>query len=60
MSSNSIWQKYARAKYFDGDMMKDKADVSPLWRSIRSHHSTLLSLSRWLVGNEAIKFLTDN
>lgn len=36
LSGDSLLSKYARAKYFVGDKPKDKADVSPLWRSIIS------------------------
>lgn len=42
--------RFARSKYFRGDDLCDRIHVSPLWRAIKSHHSTLINNSRPIIG----------
>lgn len=46
MRDDSLWAKFARAKYFDGDLYTTPSTASPLWRSIADQWPRLLHLTR--------------
>lgn len=60
MRDDSLWAKFARAKYFDGDLYTTPSTASPLWRSIADQWPRLLHLTRWIVGDGKISFWGDN
>lgn len=57
MRDDSLWAKFARAKYFDGDLCTAPSMGSPLWRSIADQWPRLLHLTRWIVGDRKNKLL---
>lgn len=48
LENNSLWARYAKPKYFQGDYPTSKG--SPLWMSIVSRYQKIRDNSRWIIG----------
>lgn len=60
ISRNSLWAKYAKAKYFRSDDICVPAQASPMWRTLQSYYPILCKHSRWIIGVGMRKFWADN
>lgn len=60
MSGNTLWAKYAKSKYLCGDEINDRANASPLWRTLQAFFPILCEQSRWVLGSGEKRFWADN
>lgn len=60
LSGNTLWGRFARAKYGRGNQFLRNWAKSPLWDSIVSHEQCLRAIGHWLVGRGHINFWADN
>lgn len=60
MRGGSLWADFARARYYVDNKCTTPSSSSPIWRSIVEHWPILMTVARWIVGEENIRFWTDN
>lgn len=60
MSGDTLWAKFARAKYFTEDTPRDSITPSPLWNSLIQQYPRLCRFSKWVIGLGAHRFWLDN
>lgn len=53
---NSLWARFAQAKFGRGHYYLQQSRISPIWDSIVSHLPRLLINSQWIVGRGDISF----
>lgn len=60
MQDNSLWGRFARAKYWRYNRVVDKSSSSPLWNSIATHEERLKGIGQWIIGRGDTSFWCNN
>ncbi|XP_012857064.1 PREDICTED: uncharacterized protein LOC105976340 [Erythranthe guttata] len=60
MKGDSLWARFAKAKYCDKRININRRTASPLWNAIHSHVDTMEECTQWIVGRGAVKFWSEN
>lgn len=60
LKGDTLWGRFARAKYLKGNRFMVRSSSSPLWESIVSQEPCLRSIGLWIIGRGQVSFWGDS